>query len=73
MIQELFLKVTRIEGVSAGTVNWQQRSEAFETWRRMSEARNAALLLPDMDRYRRLCLLSEVAWDRYTRRLNYAA
>jgi len=73
VIREIFLKTTRIEAVSAETINWQKRSEAFKTWRQLTEARNAAFLLSDMNRYRRLCLLSEAAWDRYSRRLNHAA
>lgn len=73
MIQEVLLKTMRIEAISVETINCQKRSEAFKTWRQVTEARNDALLLSDMNRYRRLCLLSEVAWDRYNRRLNHAA
>ncbi len=72
MIQEILFKTTRSEAVSAEAINWKQ-SEAFKTWQQVTEARNDALLLSDMNRYRRLCLLSEVAWDRYSRRLNHAA
>lgn len=73
VIQEMLAKITRIEDISAETIIWQKRSEAFKTWRQVTEARDAALLLSDMKRYRRLCMLSEVAWDRYSRRLNHAA
>ncbi len=72
VIQETLLKTRRSEAVSTETINWKQ-SEAFKTWQQVTEARNDALLLSDMNRYRRLCMLSEAAWDRYSRRLNHSA
>ena len=68
MVRELFMKMSGIEGVSIEPVNWQLRSQAFGTFRKLRDARNMALHTMDLSRYRRLCRLSELAWDRYQRR-----
>jgi hypothetical protein len=46
----------------------RQRNEAFITWRQVTEARNAARHESDINRYRRLELLAQTAWQRYERR-----
>lgn len=73
MIRALLLKMSGIEGVSIEPVNWRQRSEAFGLFRKLRDARNEALHSSDMSRYRRLCRLSEMAWDRYQRRSGNAS
>lgn len=71
MMMRVIQKIARFGSSPKRTACWEQRSQAFRTWRLLSDARNAARLLPDFERYCRLRGLSEIAWQRYLRRLEF--
>jgi hypothetical protein len=72
MLMEIMRKIALIGAGSPQSVYWQQRTEAFRTWQRLANERNAALLAPDVERQRRLCMLSDIAWQHYMRLFDLA-
>ncbi len=67
MLSLIIRKIALIGANLSQDVRWQERAHAFRTWQQLSNARDASLSLADSERQQRLCMLSEIAWQRYVR------
>jgi hypothetical protein len=68
MIKRLVKRLRPRREANQGT-HWHYLREAFATWRRVSVAKDTARMSADHEKAVRLCVLSEIAWRRYVRRL----